>query len=757
MTAISNSAPTFGVVTGKVITDFCGYPYEDYGRDVAIQSDGNIIVAGQSGGDFPLVRYNVDGTLDCSFGILYNTFNVTATFSEYVTPVVLDSLAQIYDTELAASGNYGGATLTLLCHGGVNAEDLFSNTCALDTLTEGGDFVISGTAIGTIITNSGGMLLNSIMQQIADSNISIDPEASVDIDWIFSDGNIGSQGSGGALNVTGSTTVEIIPDNGDSLSHYVLSFNIGVPLPELAATGQLVVMAASRYGSLTTVTLDVSQVTLVGLYMTIPMSGTDAYGEFYWLDPYAGGMLFVEIPVNLIVGQDAQAHAWQVGDISNTSYLLTPMTIVTDGAGTTDADWVIGTIGNDTINAGAGDDLIEWRGGNDVLNAGDGQDIMCLSRNGMNYSYQIDAEGVLHIGSYSFSSASMMQLGALPFMIDTYRITKLSDAFFQIERMEADGTAVDSTMTLRNAEKLMGDSYSGFNLMLIPGISIDSLDGGMYIDGTLWDDEISLDAADIGSLRAVWGDTGMDTLVLDFGTGYNKLEFVRNGTAYLLQGTVDASGTVVDLGMAEFSPYDTTITIGNGVGSTSFHSYFIEALHFVSGMTLYDVDPFCFVEVSFQSGAWQNWITGTAKDDTIDADSFGEVNNTTITNDDIDGNGGDDIIDGGSGNDTVYGNGGNDTIEGGAGNDTAEYNGKKADYAIISHDGTWTVADTRDGSPEGTDTLNGIEHLSFYDTGLNLTVQFTPTSYDGSSNTIIGTEFDDQIDADALGVANPDL
>ncbi len=61
---------TFGL-DGKVITDFGGYG--DQARSVAIQSDGKIIAAGYSDNGsfdyfFALARYNSDGTLDNSFG-----------------------------------------------------------------------------------------------------------------------------------------------------------------------------------------------------------------------------------------------------------------------------------------------------------------------------------------------------------------------------------------------------------------------------------------------------------------------------------------------------------------------------------------------------------------------------------------------------------------------------------------------------------------------------------------------------------------
>ena len=51
---------------GKVTTDL-GFIAIDIGRSVALQSNGKIIVAGDSNGDFALVRYNTDGSLDTSF------------------------------------------------------------------------------------------------------------------------------------------------------------------------------------------------------------------------------------------------------------------------------------------------------------------------------------------------------------------------------------------------------------------------------------------------------------------------------------------------------------------------------------------------------------------------------------------------------------------------------------------------------------------------------------------------------------------
>ncbi|MFZ4526655.1 MAG: hypothetical protein ACOYOE_14290, partial [Chlorobium sp.] len=431
----------------------------------------------------------------------------------------------------------------------------------------------------------------------------------------------------------------------DSLSNDALSFDFGVQSPVLAALGQLTVMVANSYGNLTTVTLDIGRIAVIDSHLIIPMSGTDAGGQSYQLSSFSGGKLFVEIPANFVVGQDAQARAWEVGNISNASYLLTPMTVVTDGSGTSGADWMTGTIGNDSINAGAGDDFIEWKGGNDLVDAGAGYDMVHLSTDGgMYYSYQVDAAEVLHLWSYSYSSFSM---------VDAYRVTKLTDVSFRIDKMQADGETVDSTMTLSNAEKLTTDRWVSINLT--PYTFIDeSVAGNNYINGTPWNDEIYLTAANVGNLMDVWGDDGRDTLVMDFGVGYGKLELVKSGSVYVLQGTVGVDGTVAVLGELKFYSYGRAdMTIGSGESAKTF-SIDIEVFHFVSGTTLYEIDPVKFTEVSFWSGLYQNSIYGTAKDDTINADALGLASDASTASDYIFGNGGNDTINGGLGNDYIY-------------------------------------------------------------------------------------------------------
>ncbi len=61
---VDSSFGTFGIV----ITPIGGIGYSDYASSVAIQTDGKIIVAGNTNGVFAMVRYNSSGMLDSTFG-----------------------------------------------------------------------------------------------------------------------------------------------------------------------------------------------------------------------------------------------------------------------------------------------------------------------------------------------------------------------------------------------------------------------------------------------------------------------------------------------------------------------------------------------------------------------------------------------------------------------------------------------------------------------------------------------------------------
>jgi uncharacterized delta-60 repeat protein len=72
---------SFGV-GGKVTTDVPGLGLGDYINGLAIQPDGKIVAVGSTyavgnAGDFPIARYNADGTLDSTFGPNHNGIVMT--------------------------------------------------------------------------------------------------------------------------------------------------------------------------------------------------------------------------------------------------------------------------------------------------------------------------------------------------------------------------------------------------------------------------------------------------------------------------------------------------------------------------------------------------------------------------------------------------------------------------------------------------------------------------------------------------------
>ncbi|TFW19979.1 hypothetical protein E4L96_10945 [Massilia arenosa] len=211
-----------------------GHGLGDQVASIAIV-DGKVVLFGSTFNDTGfhttsiVARLNVDGTLDTSFGNPAGSSLEGTVQADGLHPVVLDANAAIYDAELAARGNYGGATLTLARQGGAVAADQFSATGEVSIVN--GVLSVAGTAIGTaqqaggILTlgfNTGATqgLVNRALHGLAYAN----PQAAdgnVVLEWQFKDGNQdGSQGGGGLLGTTGTTTVYI----GTTVTETVRSF-----------------------------------------------------------------------------------------------------------------------------------------------------------------------------------------------------------------------------------------------------------------------------------------------------------------------------------------------------------------------------------------------------------------------------------------------------------------------------------------------------------------------------------------------------
>ena len=166
--------------------------------------DGQIVVFGNTLDDpgtgnvsTVLARIDADGRLDASFNANPVSSVGGSVTVDGVTPTVLDADAAVYDADMAARGQYDGASLTLARQGGASSSDRFS---ALGEVSfANGVLLVDGIAIGSV-TQAGGTLtlvfdeaatqglVNRAMHGIAYANASATPPASVPIAWTFSDG-----------------------------------------------------------------------------------------------------------------------------------------------------------------------------------------------------------------------------------------------------------------------------------------------------------------------------------------------------------------------------------------------------------------------------------------------------------------------------------------------------------------------------------------------------------------------------------------
>ena len=367
---------------GKVFTPVTSY--DDYGFSVTVQADGKILAAGSTG-DFALVRYNSDGSLDSTFGTPINTLNATAYFYEGINhTVALSSGTRIVDAELAAQGHYAGASITLVRHSGANVEDVFSGNGYL--YFNGSNAELDGVNIGTV-SNGGGTLtitfnsnatqarVNTALSTIDYRNSSENPPTSAQIDWIFNDGNTGTQGIGGALTAIGSTIVNITPSNDAPV--------LGAPAPIQYVDTAFDDKFLPATGTLTASDIDSSSFTygidkgtdngdgtfsLVKGFGKLTVNQTTGDYSFTPNDPA------IE---RLNADKSISFSVWVRDD--GFRYDTTALVINITQNGSTESvgdDTLIGTSGNDVLNGLAGDDTLSGGGGDDILSGGAGNDTL---------------------------------------------------------------------------------------------------------------------------------------------------------------------------------------------------------------------------------------------------------------------------------------------------------------------------------------------------------------------------------------------
>jgi len=388
--------PSFGI--GGKVSMATGNSYSSGEVKLNVQSDGKILVGGTAlnngNSDFLAVRYNVDGSLDTTFGRI-NTLTGTPTFTEGGSAVVMDSDVKIYDAELSSTGNYSGAKLSMMRHGGANAEDLFSATGSLSF--SGGLIALGGVALGVVTTSVGALNLtfsggtqaqiDSVLEQIAYGNASDAPPSIVQLDWIFSDGNVGIQGPGGALFTTEIKSVSIAavndaptPTKGrvSTLEDVAYTFALSdFPFDDPDAGSAL---SAIKLISLP----DSGQVTLKG-------SQVVAGWEIFPADISAGLLTYVPDP--LTFGERTFKFSLSDGIVfGGTAVMTISVSPIAPASGASSpGQHIIGTSGNDNLVGTASSEMIVGGGGNDILDGGGGTDTAVYT--GSRNTYSLNRNG----------------------------------------------------------------------------------------------------------------------------------------------------------------------------------------------------------------------------------------------------------------------------------------------------------------------------------------------------------------------------
>ena len=218
----NNQAPTFLINgDGQVTTNMSGAAGGwNSGNSVAIQGDGKILVAGTSSGNFALVRYNVDGTLDSGFGQAGKTLTTAGVGSSwdagaYSITVQPDGNILVagtswngtnYDFAVLRYDTQGNLDASFGVNGQVNTDfggTDWGNTVAVQA---DGKILVAGTSWNATLGRDESSLVRYNSDGSLDTTFDGDGKASTDIACVTkmvmqNDGKILVAGTDGPVNV----------------------------------------------------------------------------------------------------------------------------------------------------------------------------------------------------------------------------------------------------------------------------------------------------------------------------------------------------------------------------------------------------------------------------------------------------------------------------------------------------------------------------------------------------------------------------
>ncbi|MBM7062096.1 heme peroxidase [Pseudomonas sp. UL073] len=354
-------------------------------------------------------------------------------------------------------------------------------------------------------------------------------------------------------------------------------------------------------------------------------------------------------------------------------------------------DQLFGGTGNDTLNGGDDNDTLLGEDGNDTLNGGLGADVMVGG--GGNDTYVVD-----NLGD---SVTEALNAGT-----DTVQTTLASYLL---------GANVEN-LTFTGAGDFTGTGNALANT-ITGGAGNDSLDGGAGVDrlvGGAGNDTYTIDTASDVVVEAAGG--GTDTVrssLLTYNLGGNVENYVQisgagvingNGLDNNMQGaggndTLNGGGGNDTLGGNGGND-----TLNGGAGNDQLAGGLgNDTLNGDGGNDTLDGGD---GDDALNGGAGTDTLVGGIGNDSLDGGTGNDVLQGGAGTDTLLGGAGDDVIDGGADADFIDGGTGNDTVTGGAGNDTMVASSGNDIFVFSAGFGTDTIIGFDANAAGGQDRLN---------------------------------------------------
>jgi len=477
----------------------------------------------------------------------------------------------------------------------------------------------------------------------------------------------------------------------------------------------------------------------------------------------------VTITLTSFAGQ-AEAYTTDTTSISGGTALrpIADLARFENAVGTAFDDWIIGNSGNNTLDGGAGNDILFYDGGLDVLNGNTGNDTADFSY--MTSAVFVDLAGggfeAKGNGTANANTGNLTNLANLV-SIENLSGTSYSDALHGDNNGNiingGDGNDIldggFGNDTLVGGDGIDTVSYVSHDTSSVSTGEVNTISLGLNgADGSFIRTELSRNVGTtvaesdvlrgienvIGSNRAetingneqdnkLAGSGGDDTI--NGGAGNDTYDFtgstalsIGNDRLFDQSGTADRIliNSLSDIVSASRSGNDLVVGLTNGSFRIvdHFNGHPIESLVTLDGHSV-------TLSTSNVGGNLPGIIGGTNGNDTLDGRGgddflFGNAGNDLLLggdgNDRLDGGAGNDVLNGGDGDDVLIGGPGNDTLIGGAGHDTFVFApvpvgspGQNADLRGANEDtfkfSELSSKDAASGNDVITDFVVGQDHI----------------------------------------------